>query len=50
MQVDLKKIIGDAALSSNEIAVLEYLVTHLDSALQLGVRGIAKNAIHPLRR
>ncbi len=42
MQVDLKKIIGDAALSSNEIAVLEYLVTHLDSALQLGVRGIAK--------
>lgn len=40
--MDLEKLVQDKQLTSTEHSVLEYIIAHLDQALDLGVRGIAK--------
>lgn len=42
MNLDLNKLTCGVSLTDTEQAVLEYLLLHLDEALKLGVRGIAK--------
>lgn len=42
MSVDLNKILGNVTLSESETVVLKYLVNHLDTALEMGVRGVAR--------
>lgn len=42
MNLDLNKLTCTASLTDTERAVLEFLLTHIDEALKLGVRGVAK--------
>ena len=42
MNLDLNKLTCGVSLTDTEQAVLEYLLLHLDEALKLGVRGVAK--------
>lgn len=42
MHLDLSKITCDVQLTDTEMSVLEFLLTHIDDALKLGVRGVAK--------
>lgn len=42
MNLDLSKYVADAQLTEAEQSVLAFLLGHLDDALKLGVRGIAK--------
>lgn len=42
MNLDLNKLTCTASLTDTERAVLEFLLTHVDEALKLGVRGVAK--------
>ena len=42
MDMDLSKYVADVQLTEAEKSVLTFLLTHLDEALKLGVRGIAK--------
>jgi Transcriptional regulators len=40
--LDIEKIVGDAQLTDIEMSVLRFLIAHIDSALEMGVREIAK--------
>lgn len=42
MNLDLSKITCGVQLTDTERSVLEFLLTHIDDALKLGVRGVAK--------
>ena len=42
MNLDINKLTCTASLTDTERAVLEFLLTHIDEALKLGVRGVAK--------
>lgn len=42
MNLDLNKLTCTASLTDTERAVLEFPLTHIDEALKLGVRGVAK--------
>lgn len=42
MNLDLAKITCNTQLTDTERSVLEFLMTHIDEALKLGVRGVAK--------
>lgn len=42
MNLNLNKLTCGVSLTDTEQAVLEYLLLHLDEALKLGVRGVAK--------
>lgn len=42
MSLDLSKFTSNTALTDSERSVLEFLLTHIDDALKLGVRGVAK--------
>ena len=42
MNLDLNKLTCTASLTDTERAVLEFLLTHIDEALKLGVRGVPK--------
>ena len=42
MEIDIEKLTCGIQLTDIERNVLEYLLTHLDQALKLGVRGVAR--------
>lgn len=42
MEIDIEKLTCGAQLTDTERTVLEFLLTHIDQALKLGVRGVAK--------
>ena len=42
MDIDIEKLTCGIQLTDIERNVLEYLLTHLDQALKLGVRGVAR--------
>ena len=46
MDMDLSKYVADVQLTEAEKSVLTFLLTHLDEALKLGVRGIARRILH----
>ena len=46
MDIDIEKLTCGIQLTDIERNVLEYLLTHLDQALKLGVRGVARGKLY----
>ena len=46
MEIDIEKLTCGIQLTDIERNVLEYLLTHLDQALKLGVRGVAREKLY----